>query len=145
MVEKIIVNPEKVRGLGDIVSPKTANDFELYNSEISVEEDTVYGSTMNVFLLEPQKIQTSITESSLDTDFALDWSVILKDENNTSLVGKTVKFYLDNVLKATKTTTNMGTNWYDYSVMGTHTIKAVFEGDGDYKPSQLEKTVTIGF
>ena len=41
-----------MRGLGDIVSPKTANDFELYNSTLSVEEDTVYGSTMNVFLLE---------------------------------------------------------------------------------------------
>ena len=92
-----------------------------------------------------QKIQTTITESHLDTDFALDWGIILKDENNNSVVGKTVKFYLDNVLKATKTNMNMGTSWVDDSVMGTHTIKAVFEGDTDYEPSQLEKTVTIGF
>ena len=92
-----------------------------------------------------QKLQTSITESALDTDFDLNWSVILKDENNTSLVGKTVKFYLDNVLKATKTNTILGTSWYDDSVMGTHTIKAVFEGDDTYEASQLEKTVTIGF
>ncbi len=92
-----------------------------------------------------QKLQTTITENYLDTDFGLDWGVNLKDENNNVLTGKTVKFYLDNVLKSTQTTIGTGAIWYDDSVMGTHTIKVVFEGDEDYEPSQLEKTVTIGF
>ena len=52
MVEKIIVNPESIRGLGNIMLPKSVTDFELYNSTLSESEDTVYGTTKTVFVLE---------------------------------------------------------------------------------------------
>ena len=102
--------------------------------------------TCTVTVPQSQKIQTTMIENYIDTSFGLDWAVFLYGPNNTELLGKQVKFYLDGVLKATKTTTDfIGANWYDDSIFGTHTIKAVFEGDNDYEASQLEKTVTIGF
>ena len=53
MVEKIIVNPSEVRGLGDIVSPKSASDFSVYSEDYKVVEgtDTVYGAETGVFEL----------------------------------------------------------------------------------------------
>ena len=52
MVEKIIVNPSEVRGLGDIISPKSTSDFTLYGSTLSSSTDTVYGASSSVFVLE---------------------------------------------------------------------------------------------
>jgi len=103
--------------------------------------------TCTVTVPQSQKIQTTITEVGLSTDFGIDWTVDLKDSNNTRLVGKPVKFYLDNVYIETITVEPFGgASWSNYDYWdGTHTIKAVFEGDNDYEASQLEKTVTIGF
>lgn len=53
MVEKIIVNPQKIRGLGNILSAKAVSDFDLYNSVLSESEDTVYGVKKSVFTLHP--------------------------------------------------------------------------------------------
>ena len=52
MVEKIIINPNKVRGYGNIVSSKGANDFITYAGSITEGTDTVYGATEKVFSLE---------------------------------------------------------------------------------------------
>ena len=92
------------------------------------------------------KTQTTITEEYCDTDFNISWGVKLKDSSNTALENKQIKFYVDNTLKDTVTTNSYGADFlcFDY-FDGTHTIKAVFEGDNDYEASQLEKTVTIGF
>ena len=71
---------------------------------------------------------------------------MLKDNNNTPLTRKSVKCYIDNVLDGTYLTSANGeVNYENYNYFdGTHTIKAVFEGDSTYEASQLEKTVTIG-
>ena len=52
MVEKIIINPEEVRGLGNIMSPHSSSDYEVYMSSISSGTDTVNGQTMTVYELE---------------------------------------------------------------------------------------------
>ena len=52
MVEKIIINPEEVRGLGNIMSPHSSSDYEVYMSSISTGTDTVNGQTMTVYELE---------------------------------------------------------------------------------------------
>ena len=52
MVEKIIINPNKVRGYGNIVSSKGASDFITYAGIISEGTDTVYGATEKVYSLE---------------------------------------------------------------------------------------------
>lgn len=51
MVEKIIVNPSSVRGLGDILEAKATSDYTLYGSTLSAGTDTVNGATVNVMVL----------------------------------------------------------------------------------------------
>lgn len=48
-MEKIVVNPLSVRGLGDIVSPKTVSDFDVFDTVLSSSTDTVNGVVMTVF------------------------------------------------------------------------------------------------
>ena len=48
-MDKIIVNPLDVRGLGNIVSPKTISDFGVLNSTISSSTDTVNNESMTVY------------------------------------------------------------------------------------------------
>ena len=35
MSDKITVNPDSIRGLGDIVSPKIVSDFDVFNVKLS--------------------------------------------------------------------------------------------------------------
>ncbi len=93
-------------------------------------------------------IGTSISEISLDSSFMIQWTVLLKDSNNTPLANKTLKFYVDGVLDTSlpfKTDANGQCQYNNFDIFdGTHTIKAVFEGDSTYEATYLEKTVTIG-
>ena len=43
-MEKIIVKPREVRGLGNIVSPKTTAELLRYNTSISSSSDSTYGT-----------------------------------------------------------------------------------------------------
>ena len=44
MVEKIPVRPEEVRGLGNIIIPKSLEDYETYESVLAEGSDEVYGT-----------------------------------------------------------------------------------------------------
>ena len=44
MTEKIIVSPQRVRALGDVVSPKAVSDFDKVSCTLSSSSDTVYGT-----------------------------------------------------------------------------------------------------
>ena len=54
MVEKIIVNPESIRGYGNIITPKTASDFTSSSIDYKVVKttDTVYGTETTVYGIE---------------------------------------------------------------------------------------------
>ena len=58
MVEKIIINPNKVRGYGNIVSSKGVSDFITYAGSITEGTDTVYGATEKVYTVEDTFIFT---------------------------------------------------------------------------------------
>jgi len=48
-MEKIIITPENVRGLGDIINTKGANDFTKQYSTLTQTTDTVHGTTTKIF------------------------------------------------------------------------------------------------
>ncbi len=52
MVEKIIINPNKVRGYGNIMNMHTSTDYELSDCTITETTDTVNGATETVYELE---------------------------------------------------------------------------------------------
>lgn len=54
MVEKIIVSPESIRGLGNIVSPKSSSDFTVEDCTIATSTATVNGVSMTVYTLTPE-------------------------------------------------------------------------------------------
>lgn len=93
------------------------------------------------------KTATTLTSSQIsDNDFvpSVGWQVLLKDANNTALSGKTVKFYIDNTFISSNTTQSNGTTGFTSQTnWGTHTIKAVFEGDDSYEGSEVSRTVTF--
>ena len=51
MVEKIIINPNKVRGYGNIMMSHSSSDYELEDCTISTGTDTVNGATETVYTL----------------------------------------------------------------------------------------------
>ena len=52
MVEKITITPNMVRGLGDIISPKTLSDFNKQYSTLTTTTDTVHGVTTTIYDLD---------------------------------------------------------------------------------------------
>lgn len=52
MVEKIIINPNKVRGYGNIMNVHSSTDYELSDCTITETTDTVNGATETVYELE---------------------------------------------------------------------------------------------
>lgn len=64
MVEKITITPNMVRGLGDIISPKTLSDFNKHNSKLTTTTDTVNGTTQNIYKQETTTIYTDINNST---------------------------------------------------------------------------------
>ena len=53
MVEKIIVNPEAIRGYGNILNVHGSSDYDLEDCTIATGTDTVNGATVNVLTLTP--------------------------------------------------------------------------------------------
>lgn len=49
MVEKITITPQEVRGLGDIISPKTLSDFNKQYSTLTTTTDTVHGVNTTIY------------------------------------------------------------------------------------------------
>ena len=67
MVEKIIVNPNEIRGYGNIISPKTSTDFTPSTDyKIVTSTDTVNGEETTVYGIE-SKYSLSFDSSSYTT------------------------------------------------------------------------------
>ena len=53
MVEKIIINPNKVRGYGNVLNVHSSTDYDLSDCTIESGTDTVNGATETVYTLTP--------------------------------------------------------------------------------------------
>ena len=53
MVEKIIVNPNEIRGYGNILNVHSSSDYDLEDCTIATGTDTVNGATETVYTLTP--------------------------------------------------------------------------------------------
>ena len=83
-MEKLIINPSEVRGLGDIVSPKTSSDFVGYNAYVTSSTDsnygTVYTSTQSTNYITHMELTFPRSISSSDTSFNV--TIKLYDEDD---------------------------------------------------------------
>ena len=80
MVEKIIVNPNEIRGYGNIHEPTVASDWSKYGSTLSKTTDTVDGATTDVFQLQPASYTLTFNSASYTTnDGTVSLTVAVKD------------------------------------------------------------------
>lgn len=135
MVSRIEVIPLEVRGYGNIVAPKTIDDFIPVDSELAYE-DGVY--TLGY---DSGSISVSLTVSS--SSITVGSSVILSAtvlEEEVAVSGGTVTFKDGSAILGTADTNSSGVATYTASslAIGTHSLTAVYDGK-----SSLAVTVTV--
>ena len=150
MVEKIIINPTKVRAYGNIVNVKSDEDYEPVDCTITEDTDTVYGATVNVIVMEPDLGEaTTLTVTSSSSTLVLDNTVTisatLKDSSNAAISGATITFKEGTTTLGNSTTNSSGVATYTYTgaSVGDHTINAGFAGDSTYAGSTGNVSVTV--
>ena len=125
-MEKIIVNPLNVRGLGNVVDAD--NVMGEYNSLLTSVSDSTYGSVWNSEYLTGSYITLSYDRVIADIG-DLTVSLTLKDNTDTVIGSASVTCYFeDNTYTAT--TNNSGVASFTLTVTeeGYHTFKIVYEG-----------------
>ena len=126
-MDRITVQPMEVRGLGDIVSPKSASDFEEYLGTLSSGTDTVNGASMTVYTLAYASNVDSVSLTSnksilsyADSESATLSATVL-DSDSEPLENVTVEFF--------KGTTSLGTADTNSSGVATKTYASAGAGD----------------
>ena len=136
-LDKIIVQPENVRGLGDVLSPKSASDFEEYLSTLTSSTDTVNGASMTVYSLEyngspaPTPASISLTSDKSILSYADSQSATLSatvlDADSGAIEGASVEFF--------KGSTSLGTADTNSSGVATKTYASTGAGDLSFTAS----------
>ena len=87
MVSKVSITPSEVRGLGDIVSPKSTDDFTVYDSVLSLS-DGVYTLQFNgsTFVL-------SVSKSFVKYGETMTVTVSLHDEDGEPVEDASIALY----------------------------------------------------
>ena len=94
-MEKIIVDFKEVRGLGNIISPKTLSDFEKYRCDIVNEPDIVAGASSTVYRMNFNGTTFLVTVSSsyVHTGDTMTVTVTITDENGDPVGDASVELY----------------------------------------------------
>ena len=94
-MEKIIVDFQDVRGLGNIVSPKSLSDFEEYDCDIVSESDTVAGASTTVYKMtfNGTTFLLTVTSQYVTSGSSVTVTVTLTDENGDPVEGASVALY----------------------------------------------------
>ena len=126
-MDKIIVQPEEVRGWGNIVSPKSSSDFNVYLGDLSSAVDVVNGASMMVYTLEYDAPSPSVASVSLVSDksilsYADSESAILSatvlDSDSEPVEDVSVEFFKGSTSLGTADTNSSGVATKSYSSTG---------------------------
>ena len=112
-MEKIIVNPLSVRGLGDIVSPKILADFDVCDSVLASSTDTVNGVSMTVFTTSYRSGSRLLKSGDGFIVYTPDLTsmsvnVLLKTKSGSVISSASVSCIVDNETTLTATTNSSG-------------------------------------
>lgn len=123
---------------------------QINNNPVYYNGTDQYYASVGYLNLTVQKINTKITMlddtsgTSSGDNLIIDWILMLTDVNNNPIPNKTIKYYLDNTLKTSATTSSNGevTIRGTVSLTNSHTFKFVFEGDTKYQRSEHQEQAT---
>lgn len=128
MVEKIIIAPQKVRGLGNIIMEKDSEDFVEYLCDISEDVETINGVLEEVFTLSPDSSHSYAlafgSSSYVAVGGSAEVSVTLTD-GGVAVSGSVVTF-TGGSSTVTATTNSSGVATATISVTEDSTITASF-------------------
>lgn len=96
-MEKVIVDFGDVRGLGNIVSPTTTDDYNVVNGQIASISDMIQGKIMSAYSLVMLSDYIVLTVPRLirsGETVTISASLVL---DRSPATGKTVKFYYEEV------------------------------------------------
>ena len=133
MVEKITISPSEVRGYGDIVSPKTTEDFTNYRSALNYDEG-VYTLTN-----EPTGVSLTVDSASIEYGESVVLTALVIDDG-VPASGETVTFYQGETVLGTDTTGDDGKA--EYTVTGLSVGSYSFTAEYDiYTSNTVNVTV----
>ena len=109
-MEKIIVNPEGVRGYGNIISPKKLNDYASYHNELNMSTETINGEELSVINTKLKREELTFYTFPVRSTliFGTYFVALLKDKNGNPLGNRNVDLYVDNVKTLSKNTNGAG-------------------------------------
>ena len=123
MVDKIIITPEKIRGLGNIIIPKNLTDYiDCNNSSLTSKETTINEIATEVFELN-YYITPSIIVNAPTTSFIpyvdgqeITFPITVVDENNNRVQNVRVEWDVNNDFSGHVVTDTNGTADFEYNL-----------------------------
>lgn len=152
MVEKIIINPEAIRGLGNILDPKTSDDFESYLSIVETDTEVINGQSMIVYNADYSNDTITLTASSSSITYgqSVTFTATVVHNDTTPITGASVVFKnVNGYTMGTSTTNNNGVATFTYTpgpselVSVTATYKTKASNIVNVTVNQLTPTITF--
>ena len=108
-MDKITVIPEDVRGLGNIVSPKSTGDFNVSDGTISSASDSTYGTVYSLSYLTGSYLVYGGSRWVTPSDTTFSVSVTLKKHSDDSAISSvSVSCLINDTTTLTATTNSSG-------------------------------------
>ena len=132
MVEKIIVNPEEIRGLGNIVSSNhSLEDYKVYMSTLEEGTAEIEGVETVVYEMDPLGSDISIALTLSASTISIGGTVTVTatvTEDESPVSGVSVSFKQGDTVLGSSTTNSSGVATYTYTgaEVGTYTIRATY-------------------
>ena len=139
MVDKIFVKPDEVRGLGNIISPKSLADFETYNCSLTFQED------MYTMRVGGYSVSLTLSSNSVFYEETVTLTATVTDlETGTPVTGEIVSFFAGETSLGTDTTDSDGVaTWTESTLLpDTYTVYARY-GDNTGSASLTVKKHNI--
>ena len=146
MTEKIIVSPQRVRALGDVVDPKSVNDFDKVSCTLSSSSDTVYGTVYSESYLAGSTLSL-VYDGLIGSDVdSFSVSATLKDSGGSAISSVSVYLSLNGVVTSA-TTNGSGVATFNVSTVEGATeylFKVYYTGTGSVCGSYAYGCVRVG-
>lgn len=151
-MDKLILVPDEVRGLGDVVSPTSASSFRGYASVVSSVSESVDGNNLPVYSLGGKAGSYLVYSDGAwitPSDGVFSVSVTLKKASDDSVVGSaSVKCIVDDSSVLTATTNSSGVASFTISTADhmdcIYHLRFIYNGDTNLSGCFKDITLATG-
>lgn len=147
MTEKIIVSPVRVRALGDVVSPKSSQDFVPYGCTVSSSTDSTYGTVFTEAYLAKSTLSLVYDRwiSSETESFTI--SATLKNSSGSAISSASVYLVVNDGEAVSATTNSSGVATFTVTTstdVSDYRFRVYYTGTGSICGSTVYGHVCVG-